>query len=51
MELTLIGMLYGLGCFVFVLALKWLFLFRYQTCTKPMWTPFRLGFRSGHQPV
>ncbi len=39
-NLTLIGMLYGLGCFVFVLALKWLFLSRYQTCTKPMWTPF-----------
>ena len=39
-DLTLIGMLYGFGCFVFVAALKWVFLFRYKTCTAPMWTCF-----------
>jgi non-ribosomal peptide synthetase-like protein len=39
-KLTIAGLLYGIGTFVFVAALKWLLLFRYQTCTKPMWTPF-----------
>jgi non-ribosomal peptide synthetase-like protein len=39
-NLTIIGMVYGLGCFVFVAALKWIFLFRYKTYVKPMWTPF-----------
>jgi non-ribosomal peptide synthetase-like protein len=39
-NLTIAGLLYGIGTFAFVAALKWLLLFRYQTCTKPMWTPF-----------
>jgi non-ribosomal peptide synthetase-like protein len=39
-DLTVIGMLYGLGSFVFVAALKWVFVFRYKTRTIPMWTPF-----------
>jgi non-ribosomal peptide synthetase-like protein len=39
-ELSIAGLLYGIGTFVFVAALKWLLLFRYKTCTKPMWTPF-----------
>ncbi|MEN3296302.1 MAG: hypothetical protein V7642_5555, partial [Burkholderiales bacterium] len=39
-ELTIAGLLYGIGTFVFVAALKWLLLSRYKTCTKPMWTPF-----------
>jgi non-ribosomal peptide synthetase-like protein len=39
-ELSIAGLLYGIGTFIFVAALKWLLLFRYNTCTKPMWTPF-----------
>jgi non-ribosomal peptide synthetase-like protein len=38
--LTIAGLLYGLGTFVFVAALKWLLLFRYQKRSVPMWTPF-----------
>ena len=38
--LTAAGLLYGVGTFVFIVALKWLLLQRYQKCSVPMWTPF-----------
>ena len=38
--LTLCGLLYGLGTFVFVAALKWLLMGRYRQRSVPMWTPF-----------
>jgi non-ribosomal peptide synthetase-like protein len=38
--LTLTGLLYGLGTFVFVWALKWLLMGRYRQRSIPMWTPF-----------
>jgi non-ribosomal peptide synthetase-like protein len=38
--LTLTGLLYGLGTFVFVWALKWLLMGRYRERSVPMWTPF-----------
>jgi non-ribosomal peptide synthetase-like protein len=38
--LTLAGLLYGIGSFVFIATLKWLLLARYRTCSVPMWTPF-----------
>jgi non-ribosomal peptide synthetase-like protein len=38
--LTLAGLLYGIGSFIFVAALKWLLLARYRACSVPMWTPF-----------
>ncbi|MDB5774976.1 MAG: amino acid adenylation domain protein [Herbaspirillum sp.] len=38
--LTLAGLWYGAGSFVFVAALKWLLLGRYRRCSVPMWTPF-----------
>lgn len=38
--LTMAGLLYGVGTFVFVVVLKWLFMQRYRTCSVPMWTPF-----------
>lgn len=38
--LTLTGLLYGLGTFVFVWALKWLLMGRYRQRSMPMWTPF-----------
>lgn len=38
--LALAGLLYGVGCFAFVLALKWLVIFRYQKSSTPMWTKF-----------
>ncbi|MBI3711729.1 MAG: amino acid adenylation domain-containing protein [Burkholderiales bacterium] len=34
------GLLYGAGCFVFVLAAKWLFIFKYKKSSHPMWTRF-----------
>ncbi|MBI3285642.1 MAG: amino acid adenylation domain-containing protein [Burkholderiales bacterium] len=34
------GLLYGIGSFAFVLALKWLLIFRYKKSSVPMWTPF-----------
>jgi non-ribosomal peptide synthetase-like protein len=39
-KLAVAGLLYGAGTFAFVAALKWLLLFRYSSCVKPMWTPF-----------
>jgi len=38
--LTAAGLLYGMGSFIFIMALKWLLLRRYRTCSVPMWTPF-----------
>ena len=38
--LTLAGLLYGVGGFVFVAILKWTLLTRYRKCSVPMWTPF-----------
>ncbi|HEY4072075.1 MAG TPA: Pls/PosA family non-ribosomal peptide synthetase [Herbaspirillum sp.] len=38
--LTLAGLLYGVGSFVFVATMKWSLLRRYRSCSVPMWTPF-----------
>ena len=40
LELGLAGIYYGLGCFLFVVALKWLLIGRYRPHAAPMWTPF-----------
>ena len=39
-ELGLAGIYYGIGCFLFVVALKWLLIGRYRPHAAPMWTPF-----------
>lgn len=39
-DLAMAGLIYGLGTFAFVAALKWLLLRRYKKCSVPMWTPF-----------
>ncbi|QDL56826.1 Pls/PosA family non-ribosomal peptide synthetase [Rhodoferax aquaticus] len=38
--LTVAGLLYGVGTFVFVVLLKWLLLGRYRKSSAPMWTRF-----------
>jgi non-ribosomal peptide synthetase-like protein len=38
--LTVAGLLYGVGTFLFVAALKWTLLGRYRKTSVPMWTPF-----------
>ncbi|WP_211474242.1 Pls/PosA family non-ribosomal peptide synthetase [Collimonas humicola] len=38
--LTSAGLLYGIGTFIFIAALKWLLLGRYKKRSVPMWTPF-----------
>lgn len=38
--LTLAGLLYGIGTFVFIVAFKWILVGRYRKCSVPMWTPF-----------
>ena len=38
--LSITGLVYGIGTFALVAALKWLLLFRYRKCSVPMWTPF-----------
>ena len=38
--LTVAGLLYGVGTFIFIVTLKWLLMRRYQKCSVPMWTPF-----------
>ena len=38
--LALAGCLYGLASFLFVVALKWMFVGRYHPRAAPMWTPF-----------
>lgn len=39
-DLALIGLAFGIGNFLFVLAFKWLLLGRYRKRADPMWTPF-----------
>lgn len=38
--LALAGLLYGLGCFLIILSMKWLLIGRYQPKAAPMWTLF-----------
>ena len=38
--LTLSGLMYGVGTFVWIVCIKWLLLKRYHKCSVPMWTPF-----------
>jgi non-ribosomal peptide synthetase-like protein len=38
--LSIAGLAYGIGTFLFVAMLKWLLVFRYKKCSVPMWTPF-----------
>jgi len=38
--MALIGLAYGIGNYLFVLAFKWLLLGRYKKRADPMWTPF-----------
>ena len=38
--LVVSGLAYGLGCFVFVAALKWILVGRYKQSSHPMWTWF-----------
>ncbi|MEG2878815.1 MAG: amino acid adenylation domain-containing protein [Comamonas sp.] len=40
LDLGVAGIYYGVGCFLFVLALKWLLIGRYRPRATPMWTPF-----------
>lgn len=40
LHLTIAGLLYGVGGFIFIAILKWLFIFRYNKRSQPMWTPF-----------
>jgi non-ribosomal peptide synthetase-like protein len=39
-DLTLAGLAYGIGNYVFVVLLKWLLIGRYRKQSEPMWTPF-----------
>jgi non-ribosomal peptide synthetase-like protein len=39
-ELGLAGIYYGIGCFLFVVLLKWLLIGRYRPHAAQMWTPF-----------
>ncbi|MGS0740249.1 Pls/PosA family non-ribosomal peptide synthetase [Glaciimonas sp. GG7] len=39
-SLTLAGLTYGVGTFVWIVCMKWLLLRRYRKCSVPMWTPF-----------
>lgn len=39
-DLTLAGLIYGVGNYVFVVVLKWLLIGRYRKQSEPMWTPF-----------
>lgn len=39
-HLALGGLYYGVGCFLFVVVLKWLLIGRYKPRAAPMWTPF-----------
>ncbi|MEG1766977.1 MAG: amino acid adenylation domain-containing protein [Comamonas sp.] len=39
-DLGVAGIYYGVGCFLFVAALKWLLMGRYRPRAMPMWTPF-----------
>jgi len=39
-DLGVAGIYYGVGCFLFVVALKWRLIGRYTLRATPMWTPF-----------
>jgi non-ribosomal peptide synthetase-like protein len=39
-DLTLAGLIYGVGNYVFVVLLKWMLIGRYRKQSEPMWTPF-----------
>ncbi|MRX09025.1 AMP-binding protein [Pseudoduganella sp. FT25W] len=39
-DLTLAGLVYGVGNYFFVVLLKWLLIGRYRKQSEPMWTPF-----------
>jgi non-ribosomal peptide synthetase-like protein len=39
-DLTVAGLIYGVGNYVFVVLLKWLLIGRYRKQSEPMWTPF-----------
>jgi non-ribosomal peptide synthetase-like protein len=39
-DLTLAGLVYGVGNYVFVALLKWVLIGRYRKQSEPMWTPF-----------
>ena len=40
LHLIIAGLLYGGGGFIFIAILKWLFIFRYDKRSQPMWTVF-----------
>ena len=40
LHLIIAGLLYGVGGFIFIAILKWLFIFRYSKRSQPMWTLF-----------
>ena len=40
LHLIIAGLLYGIGGFIFIAILKWLFIFRYDKRSQPMWTIF-----------
>ena len=40
LDLSLSGLYYGAGCFLLIVALKWLLIGRYKPRAAPMWTPF-----------
>jgi non-ribosomal peptide synthetase-like protein len=40
LDLAVVGLAYGIGNYLFVLAFKWLLLGRYKKRADPMWTPF-----------
>ncbi|MGZ8257644.1 MAG: Pls/PosA family non-ribosomal peptide synthetase, partial [Methylotenera sp.] len=40
LHILIAGLLYGVGGFIFIALLKWLFIFRYNKRSQPMWTPF-----------
>jgi len=40
LALSVSGIYYGVGCFLFVVVLKWLMIGRYKPRAAPMWTPF-----------
>ena len=38
--LSIAGLMYGVGTFIFTIAFKWLLMGRYRKSSVPMWTPF-----------
>jgi len=39
-DLTVAGLVYGIGNYIFVVLFKWLLIGRYRKQSEPMWTPF-----------